>query len=121
MSPGDRVGLLAFAGRSYVLTPITVDGGALDLFLDNLDPSIVGQAGSSLASTITQGTSLLAAHEERRGPRAGRHVSDGEGFEPQDELVAAAKRAAENEREPRDGGVRHGAGQHDPDPRATGR
>ena len=59
ISPGDRVGLLAFAGRSYVLTPITVDGGALDLFLDNLDPSVVGQAGTSLASTITQGTSLL--------------------------------------------------------------
>jgi Ca-activated chloride channel family protein len=37
------VGLLAFAGRSYVLTPITVDGGALDLFLDNLDPSVVGR------------------------------------------------------------------------------
>jgi Ca-activated chloride channel family protein len=46
LSPGDRVGLLAFAGRSYVLSPITVDGGALDLFLDNLDPSIVGQAGA---------------------------------------------------------------------------
>ena len=52
LSPGDRVGLLAFAGKSYVLTPITVDGGALDLFLDNLDPSVVGQAGSSIASTI---------------------------------------------------------------------
>src|SRR6476469_2637193 len=60
ISPGDRVGLLAFAGRSYVLSPITVDEGALDLFLDNLDPSVVGQAGSSLASTITQGTSLLS-------------------------------------------------------------
>ena len=36
MSPGDRVGLLAFAGKSYVLSPITVDGGALDLFLDLL-------------------------------------------------------------------------------------
>src|SRR5690348_17952519 len=44
LSPGDRVGLLAFAGRSYVLSPITVDGGALDLFLDNLDPSKIGRA-----------------------------------------------------------------------------
>ena len=60
LSPGDRVGLLAFAGRSYVLTPVTVDGGALDLFLDNLDPSVVGQAGTSLAATIAQGTSLLS-------------------------------------------------------------
>src|SRR5215210_3626864 len=64
LSPGDRVGLLAFAGRSYVLSPITVDGGALDLFLDNLDPSVVGQAGSSIAQTSArrakeQGVSLV--------------------------------------------------------------
>ncbi len=95
ISPGDRVGLLAFAGRSYVLTPITVDGGALDLFLDNLDPSVVGQAGSSLASTITQGTSLLALTKSG-ADRALVVMSDGEGFEPTDELIAAAQKAAEN-------------------------
>jgi Ca-activated chloride channel family protein len=95
ISPGDRVGLLAFAGRSYVLTPITVDGGALDLFLDNLDPSVVGQAGTSLASAITQGTSLLALTKSG-ADRALVILSDGEGFEPQDELVAAAKKAADN-------------------------
>jgi Ca-activated chloride channel family protein len=94
ISPGDRVGLLAFAGRSYVLTPITVDGGALDLFLDNLDPSVVGQAGTSLASTITQGTSLLAL-TKTGADRALVIMSDGEGFEPQDELVAAAQSAAQ--------------------------
>ena len=55
----DRVGLIAFAGRSYVLTPLTVDDGALELFLDNLDPSVVGQAGSSLARAIRQGTDLF--------------------------------------------------------------
>jgi Ca-activated chloride channel family protein len=93
ISPGDRVGLLAFAGRSYVLTPITVDGGALDLFLDNLDPSVVGQAGSSLASTITQGTSLLGLTKSG-ADRALVVLSDGEGFEPQEELAAAAKNAA---------------------------
>ena len=95
ISPGDRVGLLAFAGRSYVLTPITVDGGALDLFLDNLDPSVVGQAGTALAPTIAQGTSLLALSKSG-ADRALVIMSDGEGFEPQDELIAAAKKAAEN-------------------------
>ena len=79
LSPGDRVGLLAFAGRSYVLSPITVDGGALDLFLDNLDPSVVGQAGSSIAQTITQGTSLLALTKSG-ADRALVVMSDGEGF-----------------------------------------
>ena len=95
ISPGDRVGLLAFAGRSYVLSPITVDGGALDLFLDNLDPSVVGQAGSSLASTITQGTSLLALTKSG-ADRALVVLSDGEGFEPQEELIAAARKAMDN-------------------------
>jgi Ca-activated chloride channel homolog len=92
LSPGDRVGLLAFAGRSYVLSPITVDGGALDLFLDNLDPSVVGQAGSSLAQAIGQGTSLLALTKSG-ADRALVVMSDGEGFEPQDELITAAQRA----------------------------
>ncbi|MEO6527457.1 MAG: VWA domain-containing protein [Gemmatimonadaceae bacterium] len=94
LSPGDRVGLLAFAGRSYVLSPITVDGGALDLFLDNLDPSVVGQAGSSIGQTIAQGTSLLALTKSG-ADRALVIMSDGEAFEPQDELLAAARRAKE--------------------------
>jgi Ca-activated chloride channel family protein len=92
LSPGDRVGLLAFAGRSYVLTPITVDGGALDLFLDNLDPSVVGQAGTSLAGTIAQGTALLALTKSG-ADRALVVLSDGEGFEPRDELIRAAQQA----------------------------
>src|SRR6185437_5757784 len=29
LSPGDRMGVLAFAGRSYVLSPLTIDEGAL--------------------------------------------------------------------------------------------
>jgi len=94
LSPGDRVGLLAFAGRSYVLSPITVDGGALDLFLDNLDPSVVGQAGSSIAQTIAQGTSLLALTKSG-ADRALVIMSDGEAFEPQDEITTAARRARE--------------------------
>ena len=93
LSPGDRVGLLAFAGRSYVLTPVTVDGGALDLFLDNLDPSVVGQAGTSLAATIAQGTSLLSLTKSG-ADRALVVLSDGEGFEPREELLAAARQAA---------------------------
>lgn len=94
MSGGDRVGVLAFAGRSYVLSPLTVDAGALDLFLDNLDPSIVGQAGSSLARTLRQGTDLL---QLSRGDadKALVVMSDGEAFESVEEIHAEAKRAGE--------------------------
>lgn len=92
MSRGDRVGLIAFAGRSYVLSPLTIDAGALDLFLDNLDPSVVGQAGSSLAKAIRQGTDLLLL--TRSGAdRALIVMSDGEAFEPVEDVVAEARRA----------------------------
>jgi Ca-activated chloride channel homolog len=94
LSGGDRVGLLAFAGRSYILTPLTVDRGALELFLDNLDPSVVGQAGSSLSRAIRQGTDLLVA-TQTTSDRALVIMSDGEAFEPPDEITAAAAHAAE--------------------------
>ena len=94
LSGGDRVGLLAFAGRSYILTPLTVDRGALELFLDNLDPSVVGQAGSSLSRAIRQGTDLLVA-TQTTSDRALIVMSDGEAFEPADEITAAAAHAEE--------------------------
>jgi Ca-activated chloride channel family protein len=94
LSGGDRVGLLAFAGRSYILTPLTVDRGALELFLDNLDPSVVGQAGSSLSRAIRQGTDLLVA-TQTTSDRALIIMSDGEAFEPAEEVNAAAAHAAE--------------------------
>src|SRR5204862_8274221 len=89
LGPGGGVGLLAFAGRCYVLSRSPVDGGALDLFLDNLDPSVVGQAGSSIAQTIAQGTSLLALTKSG-ADRALVIMSDGEAFEPRDEMRASA-------------------------------
>lgn len=95
LAPSDRVALLAFAGRSYILTPLTVDDGALELFLDNLDPSIVGQAGSSLARAVTQGTDLLVS-SKGTSDRALVIMSDGEAFEPIEDVRAAASRAAEN-------------------------
>ena len=91
-SPGDRFALLAFAGRSYILSPLTVDDGALDLFLDNLDPSIVGQAGSAISRAINQGTDLLQASRSA-GDHALVVMSDGEAFEDQQEIVRAAERA----------------------------
>jgi len=92
MSRGDRVGLIAFAGRSYVLSPLTIDAGALDLFLDNLDPSVVGQAGSSLAKAIRQGTDLLLLTKSG-ADRALVVMSDGEAFEGVEDVVAEARRA----------------------------
>jgi Ca-activated chloride channel family protein len=94
LSSADRIALIAFAGRSYILTPLTVDDGALDLFLDNLDPTVVGQAGSSIARTIRQGTELLVA-TKTGSDRALVVMSDGEAFEAPQEVEEAARAAAE--------------------------
>jgi Ca-activated chloride channel family protein len=94
LAPGDRTALIAFAGRSYILTPLTTDDGAIELFLDGLDPSVVGQAGSSLARAIRQGTELLSS--TRTGSdRAIVVMSDGEAFEPIEDVREAAKAAGE--------------------------
>jgi len=92
MSQADRVALIAFAGRSYILTPLTSDDGAIELFLDNLDPSVVGQAGSSIARAIRQGTELLLA-SDGSADRALVLMTDGEAFEPAEEVKAAATEA----------------------------
>jgi Ca-activated chloride channel family protein len=89
-SRGDRMGLIAFAGRSYILTPLTTDDGALALFLDNLDPSIVGQPGSSLAAALTQGVDLLGPATS--GDRALVILTDGETFDESEAVLEAARR-----------------------------
>lgn len=90
MAPADRVALIAFAGRSYILAPLTTDDGALALYLDHLDPSVVGQAGSSLSSAIHQGTDLLKA-TDGAADRALVVMSDGESFEEAAPLREAAE------------------------------
>ncbi|WP_396204328.1 VWA domain-containing protein [Gemmatimonas sp.] len=92
MSQADRVALIAFAGRSYILTPLTADDGALELFLDNLDPSVVGQAGSAISTAVRQGTELLLA-SDGSADRALVLMSDGESFDAVADVDAAAREA----------------------------
>ena len=94
LSPNDRFALIAFAGRSYVLSPVTVDNAALNLFIENLDPTIVGQSGSSIASALRQANNLLGLSKSE-AERAIVLMSDGEGFEDEEEVIAEARRAAE--------------------------
>jgi Ca-activated chloride channel family protein len=91
--PSDRVGLVAFAGRAYTLSPMTVDHGALELYLDALDPGIVSYGGSSLAAALRRATDLARAPETRPGVVV--LVSDGEALEEESDVLAAAQRASE--------------------------
>jgi Ca-activated chloride channel family protein len=58
---GDRIGLVAFAGSSYILSPLSSDGSALTLYLDALDPDVASQGGTALAPPLRQGGELLGA------------------------------------------------------------
>ena len=61
---GDRLGLAAFAGTSYILSPLSVDGSALMLYLDALDPDVASEGGTSLAPALAQGIELLHSSPE---------------------------------------------------------
>jgi len=92
--PGDRFGLVVFAGRSYTLAPLTVDHSAIELYIDALDPDMVSMGGSSLGDALRQGTDLLRGSQLERGERVMLLLSDGEATEEMPDVRAATERAA---------------------------
>ncbi|MBI2503991.1 MAG: VWA domain-containing protein [Candidatus Latescibacteria bacterium] len=60
---GDRVGLVVFAGHAFVQCPLTVDYGALQLFLDLADTGVVPVQGTALADAIELAARCLPESE----------------------------------------------------------
>ena len=87
---GDRLGLIAFAGRSYILAPLTVDGSAIRMYLDALDPDLASEGGTSLAAVLTQGAQLLGAATDA-ADRVLVLFTDGEMHDTLPEAVRAAE------------------------------
>lgn len=89
--PG-RLGVVYFAGRGYVLSPLTEDRDAVLMFVQTLDPALVGQGGTSLAEGLRQGLDVLAG-----GNEAGRRVlvvmTDGEETAESEPVAAELERA----------------------------
>lgn len=73
---GDRIGLVAFAGTAFVECPLTLDYGAAELFLDNLDTELIPIKGTDLASALR--TSLEAFEGASNSSRAIILITDGE-------------------------------------------
>ena len=88
---GDRVGLVAFAGTSFVQCPLTADYGAFALTLEELDTDTIPRGGTALASAIRESLKMFAASAV--GSRALVLMSDGENQEG--DVLAAAKEAAQ--------------------------
>jgi len=89
--PG-QLGIVYFAGRGYVLSPLTEDRDAVLMFIQTLDPALVGQGGTSLAEGLRQGLDVLAG-----GKSVGRRIllvmTDGEATAESDEVAAELERA----------------------------
>jgi len=87
---GSRVGLVVFAGRGYLASPLTDDFGSLELYLDGLSPDVVTQGGSSLSDAVTQGLQLLAG-AAGEGPSGSLLVlTDGDALEERGEVERVA-------------------------------
>jgi Ca-activated chloride channel family protein len=91
---GDRIGLVAFAGSSYILSPLSIDGPALMLYLDALDPDVASEGGTNLAAALAQGGELLRASTEL-ADRVLVVFTDGEAHDSLSPIVAEARRLNE--------------------------
>ncbi len=59
-----QIGVVYFAGRGYVLAPLTTDSRAVQMFVQAVQPAAVGLGGSALASGLTQAIDLLVSGED---------------------------------------------------------
>ena len=88
---GDRVGLVAFAGEAFVQSPLTLDYGAANLFLNAMDPDTMSVQGTNLGQAIA--VALDAFTETDRRHRVLVVITDGEDHEG--EVDGAVERAHE--------------------------
>ena len=75
MLAGDRVGLVAFAGRSFLLSPLTIDYGTLEMFVDELSPSTIPVQGTDISSALSL---AIKAMGDKESAKAVLIFSDGE-------------------------------------------
>lgn len=88
---GDRVGLIAFAGRSHVLCPLTLDYGAAKLFLDSATTDLIPIQGTALAEAMRNAIRAFGSNDGKY--QALILITDGENHV--DDPVAVAQEAAE--------------------------
>ena len=88
---GDRIGLIIFAGTSFVQLPITTDYVSAKMFLGSIDTGSVPIQGTAIGDAILTAAKSFSAQSEKS--RAIVVITDGENHE--DDAADAAKQAAE--------------------------
>lgn len=87
----DRIGLIVFAGNSFVQLPITTDYVSAKMFLNSISTESVPVQGTAIGEAINTAVRSFSAQSEKS--RAVIVITDGENHE--DDPVAAARQAAE--------------------------
>lgn len=87
----DRIGLVIFAGTSFVQLPITSDYVSAKMFLGNINTESVPVQGTAIGEALKTAVRGFSAQSEKS--RAIILITDGENHE--DDAVAAAKEAAD--------------------------
>jgi len=88
---GDRVGLIAFAGRAFLQAPLTIDYDAVIEAVNDLDTKTIPEGGTNISSAITLATQSFG--KSAMGNRAMIIFTDGEDLNG--EAVKTAKTAAD--------------------------
>ena len=87
----DRIGLVIFAGTSFVQLPVTTDYVSAKMFLGSIDTGSIPVQGTAIGDAIRLSIKSFSAQSEKS--RVIIVISDGENHE--DDPVAAAAQAAE--------------------------
>lgn len=87
----DRIGLIVFAGSSFVQLPITTDYVSAKMFLNSIDTQSVPVQGTAIGDAILTAAKSFSAQSEKS--RAIIVITDGENHE--DDPVEAARQATE--------------------------
>ena len=87
----DRIGLVIFAGTSFVQLPVTTDYVSAKMFLGSIDTGSIPVQGTAIGDAIRLSIKSFSAQSEKS--RVIIVISDGENHE--DDPVAAARQAAE--------------------------
>src|SRR5437868_3074507 len=88
---GDRVGLIAFAGRPFLQAPLTIDYDAVVEAVNDLDTKTIPEGGTNISSAITLATQSFG--KSAMGNRALVIFTDGE--ELSGDAMKTAKEAAD--------------------------
>lgn len=87
----DRIGLIIFAGTSFVQLPVTTDYVSAKMFLSSIDAGSVPVQGTAIGDAIHTAIKSFSAQSEKS--RVIILITDGENHE--DDAIAAAREAAD--------------------------